>query len=176
MTNVSQPNSENFRAQLGTTSAPVIDPTLAVRQYDSSNALHRFAATYLVAASGHSPTALRCKPLRSEALSKNTGGMPSREQQQKRSHRLSRWIRLFRTVRSCWPEQSLRSSGKADKLNPNSRTQCLRSQEHVRSLLLNHTQTLLDKDEFGDAVSVEKASDPEVWREQYEVCLQYRHS
>lgn len=40
--------------------------------------------------------------------------------------------------------------------------------------MLNHTQTLLDKDDFGDAVNVKKASDPEVWREQYEVCLQYR--
>ena len=42
--------------------------------------------------------------------------------------------------------------------------------------MLNVTQTLLDKDDFGDAVSIEKDTDPEVWRKQYEVCLQYKHS
>lgn len=30
-------------------------------------------------------------------------------------------------------------------------------------------QTLLDKDELDDAVNVEKSSDPEIWRQQYEV-------
>lgn len=29
--------------------------------------------------------------------------------------------------------------------------------------------TLLDKDELDDAVNVEKSSDPEIWRQQYEV-------
>ena len=44
------------------------------------------------------------------------------------------------------------------------------------TFVLNHTQTLLDKDDCGDAVTVEKASNPEVWREEYEVCLQHKHT
>jgi len=110
---------------------PVIKPTLAMRQCDCSHASHRCAATYVEAAGGNSLVAFCCKSFRSEALSKSTGCMPSREQQQNRSHRVSLWVRLFRTIRSCWPEQSLRSSGKAEKLNPHSRTQCLCSQTNV---------------------------------------------
>ncbi len=51
-----------------------------------------------------------------------------------------------------------------------------RQMYHSSTSLLSVTQTLLDKDDFGDAVSVEKGSDPEVWLKQYEVCLQYKHS
>ena len=114
-----------------TTSAPKIKVTLAMRQYDCSNASHRFAATYVEAAGGTSLVAFCCKSFRSETLSKSTACMPSREQQQNRAHRVSRWVRVFRTLRSCWPEQSLRSSGKADKLNPHSRTQCFCSQRSL---------------------------------------------
>lgn len=155
-------------------SAPLIRPTLAMRHYACSHASRRFAANHFEATSGHSPLAC-CNLFRSEIRSKKTGCMPSREQQQNRPHRVGRRVRIFRTVRSCWPEQSLRSSGKV--AHTHAPSACVHNEMYrTLTFVLYLTQTLLDKDDFADAVNVETAIDPEVWREQYEVCLQYKHS
>ena len=92
--------------------------TTAMRQYGCAHAAHRLAATYVDATCGNNAVALCCTSFRSDTPPTRRDCMSSRQQQQNRPHRSSHRIRLFRTVRSCWPEYSLRSSGKADKLKP----------------------------------------------------------